>query len=439
MFRYLTLPLFITLLLLGCSTSSDPEELNYTPCLDGMSEQYPCDNVELYAHLTPEELGGERLNDVWGWIDPETAREYALVGLTDGISFVDVTNPAEPVVLGKLLESTAENTPEANPLMARHDETDGSKGASSWRDMKVFNNVMYVVSDGQAEHGMQVFDLTRLRHIQDSPEDFREDYLYSRIGNAHNIAINEDSGYAYIIGSTNGNICAEQGGLHIVDLNGNPLRPEYAGCHVEPEAGGVIRDGYIHDTQCVNYSGPDGRYAGSEVCFSSAELSFLISDVSDKESPATISNTHYEGAQYSHQGWLTEDQAYFFMNDELDEVRTGNSTRTLVWDVRDLEEPELIGFYEHNTIAITHNLYVKGSLMYQANYTAGLRVLDVSNPLPESIRTLGFFNTTPDNNQAVINGRAQFLGLWSVYPYLSGDKVLVSDITNGLFVLRYSP
>lgn len=401
MFRYLTLSLSITLLVLGCSTSSDPEEINYTPCVDGMSEQYPCDNVELYAHLTPEELGGERLNDVWGWIDPETAREYALVGLTDGISFVDVTNPAEPVVLGKLLESTTQNSAEANPLMARHDEKDGSKGASSWRDMKVFNNVMYVVSDGQGDHGMQVFDLTRLRNIQDRPESFREDYLYTRIGNAHNIAINEESGYAYIVGATNGEICAENGGLHIVDLNENPMQPEFAGCHVEPEAGGVIRDGYIHDTQCVNYSGPDQRYAGSEVCFSSAELSFLVSDVSDKENPSTISNTHYEGAQYSHQGWLTEDQAYFFMNDELDEIRTGNNTRTLVWDVRNLEEPVLVGFYEHDTIAITHNLYVKGNLMYQANYTAGLRVLDVTNPLPEGIRTLGFFNTTPISTECI--------------------------------------
>jgi len=439
MFRYLILPLTITLIFLGCSTSSSPDEINYIPCENGLSGEYPCENVEMYSHLTPEELGGERLNDVWGWIDPVTAREYALVGLTDGISFVDVTNPAEPVVVGKLLESTAGNGAQENPLMARHDESDGSKGASAWRDMKVFENIIYVVSDGQAEHGMQVFDLTKLRNIQNPPEEFREDYLYTKIGNAHNIALNEESGYAYIVGSTNGEVCAAQGGLHIVNLNVNPMEPEYAGCHVEPEAGGVIRNGYIHDTQCVIYNGPDERYAGSEVCFSSAELTFLISDVTDKESPSTISNIAYEGAQYSHQGWLTEDQAYFFMNDELDEVRTGNNTRTLVWDVRDLEEPELIGYYEHDTIAITHNLYLKGNLMYQANYTAGLRVLDVTNPLPEGIRTLGYFNTTPDNNQAVINGQAQFFGLWSVYPYLTGDKVLVSDIENGLFILRYSP
>jgi len=434
MFRYLYAALLIPLFIFGCSTSSENEEANYLPCTGGEIEGYPCDNVDLYAHLTLEELGGERLNDVWGWIDPETAREYALVGLDDGISFVDVTQPDEPVVVGKLIESTAAKSNSAmhDPLVAHHDEEDGFKEASAWRDMKVYDNVMYVVSE-QREHGMQVFDLTRLRHIESPPENFREDYLYSKFGNAHNVAVNEESGYAYAVGSTTGEICADQGGLHIVNLVANPLQPTFAGCNVEPEAGGVIRDGYIHDTQCVIYNGPDTRYAGEEICFSSAELTFLISHVSDKENPYTIANLTYEGAVYSHQGWLTEDQHFFFMNDEGDERATGNNTRTLIWDVSDLENPELIGYYEHDTIAVTHNLYIKGNLMFQANYTAGLRVLDVTNPLPEHVHTLGFFNTTPDNN------RPEFAGLWSVYPYLSGDKVLVSDIHNGLFILRFSP
>lgn len=437
MFRNLSFTLFLVLIFWGCSTSSDPEEVNYIPCEDGMIENYPCDNVDFYSHLTSLELLADTsdglsasLNDIWAWVDPETGREYALVGLMDGVSFVDVTDPSEPVGVGKLLESTVEQASKS-PLLASHDEEDGFKGASVWRDMKIYQNYIYVVSE-QGEHGLQVFDLTRLRHIQDPPEEFREDYLYSRFGNAHNVAINEETGYAYVVGSVIGEVCADSGGLHMINLHENPAQPVYAGCHVDEEAGGVIRDGYIHDTQCVIYNGPDERYVGQEICFSSAELTFLIHNVSDKINPFTISNTHYEEAVYSHQGWLTEDQAYFFMNDEGDERATGNNTRTLVWDVRDLEEPELIGFYEHNTVAITHNLYVKGDLMYQANYTAGLRVLDVSNPLPSQIRSLGYFDTTPDNN------RPEFAGLWSVYPYLSGDKVLVSDMQNGLFVLRYS-
>ncbi len=41
-------------------------------------------------------------NDIWGWADPMTGREYALMGMTDGTAFVDVTDPDNPAVLGKL-------------------------------------------------------------------------------------------------------------------------------------------------------------------------------------------------------------------------------------------------------------------------------------------------------------------------------------------------
>lgn len=445
MFRYLTLSLYFALLFAGCSTSSEPEIINYIPCEDGNAVvendsvvSYPCDNVDFYAHLSLVDLMAETedgveasLNDIWGWIDPETGREYALVGLTDGVTFVDVTEPWEPVVVGKLNEPPA-GTSKENPLMAKHDDEEG-KGASDWRDVKVYEDYMYVVSE-QSEHGLQVFDLTRLRDVQNPPQEFQEDYIYDRFGNAHNLAINEQSGYAYAVGSTRGgDICSSNGGLHMINLHDNPVQPVYAGCHVDEEAGGVVRDGYIHDTQCVIYAGPDDQYSGQEICFSSAEQTFLISDVEDKENPATISNSSYSGVQYSHQGWLSEDHAYFFMNDELDERRTHNPTRTYVWDLQNLEEPEMIGYYEHSTSTIDHNLYVKGDLMYQANYTSGLRVLDVSNPHPNDITTLGFFDTTPNDNTL------EFAGLWSVYPYLSGDKVVVSDMNNGLFILRYSP
>ncbi len=121
------------------------------------------------------------------------------------------------------------------------------------------------------------------------------------------------------------------------------------------------------------------------------------------------------------------------MNDELDERRTNNNTRTFVWNLTNLEAPEFLGFYEHSTTSIDHNLYIKNNLIYQANYTAGLRILDVSNPSPGSINEVGYFNTTPMNNEPV------FAGLWSVYPWLSGNKIIVSDINNGLFILRYNP
>jgi len=446
MTRYCILLTFI-IALLGCSSSTstgpvdktapDIEVPMLTECEDGSADGFSCSNVDLYANLTPSELGAEStdnvsaaVNDIWGWIDPQTGREYALVGLTDGISIVDVTNPVMPVVVAKALEIPSQNKSE-RPLMQNHEDGDGFKGASSWRDMKVYQNYMYVVTE--QNHGMQVFDLARLRDIENPPAQLREDFHYTRFGNAHNIAINEETGFAYVVGSTRGEDCAEQGGLHMINLHDNPLQPTFAGCYFDEEAGGVTRDGYIHDTQCVIYEGVDSQFSGEEICFSSAEKTFLITNVSDKEEPVTISNSTYPGANYVHQGWLTENHEFFFINDEGDELATGNNTRTYIWRLGELEAPEFLGFYEHSTKAIDHNLYIKNDLMYQANYTAGLRILDISNPLPGAVNEVGFFNTTPINSEPV------FAGAWSVYPWLTDNKIIVSDISKGLFILRYNP
>jgi len=440
MFRLSILLLPIIIVIYGCDSSVQIEEVEeeYIECNNGSADGYPCNNVGLYAILSPADLLAEqsgnlepRLNDVWGWIDPVTGKEYALVGLSDGISIVDVTTPWEPVVMAKLAEigaNVSKVEPLGGPRFAHHDDGTGFKEASVWRDLKVYQNYMYVVNE--QNHGMQVFDLTRVRDIDEPPVIFEEDYHYTKFDNAHNIAINEETGYAYVVGSTRGEICAERGGLHMIRLHEDPLQPEFAGCYFEEEAGGIIRNGYIHDTQCVIYRGPDQAHFGREICFSSSETTFTITDVSDKENAFTIFNDSYEGNAYSHQGWLTEDHRYFFMNDELDEISDGTNTRTYIWDLQNLENAELIGFYEHPTQAVDHNLYIYNNIMYQANYTAGLRVLDVSNPLPQSVTEIGYFDTTPGNNEPV------FAGLWSVYPWLSNNTVLVSDIHNGLFILR---
>ncbi|MFU8812159.1 MAG: choice-of-anchor B family protein [Balneolaceae bacterium] len=438
MFRYLIIPFTLSIFYAACSSSTEPaeivEEPDFTECVNGMADGFPCNNIGLYGVISNIELLSERAdnvgpnaNDIWGWTDPETNREYALVGLTDGVTAVDVTDPANPVVMAKFQEPEDARSP-ASPLIAFHDDGSGIKDASAWRDLKVFQNHLYVVSE-QGNHGMQIFDLTRLRNITSPPAMLQQDAQYNRFGNAHNIAINEETGFAYVVGSTTGEICASQGALHMIDL-ADPLSPQYAGCAVEPEAGGITRAGYIHDTQCVIYGGPDTQFAGRELCFSSAERTFLITDVTDKQNPVTIFNSSYPGNAYAHQGWLTEDHRFFMMNDELDEQQANINTRTYVWDLASLTEAAMIGFYQHSTIAIDHNVYIRGDRMYQANYTAGLRLLDVSNPLPGQITEIGFFNTTPTNS------RREFAGTWSVYPWFNSNTVVLSDINQGLFILH---
>lgn len=421
--------LFSIVCLAGCSDKNitdSKNQINIKECVDGMAAgQYPCKNIGLYAHLTPVELLGERLNDIWGWTDPQTGIEYALVCMTDGVTFVNISNPAEPVVVGTLPEShlTDANVVSNNgqPRVQHHE------GKSAWRDLKVYNNFAFVVSDAQP-HGMQVFDLTRLRNVTNPPKVFEADVLYDKIANAHNIAINTETGYAYIVGSNT------YGGLHIVDIT-NPLQPTFAGFHSDSTVG-IDSTGYVHDTQCVIYNGPDIDYQSDEICFNSSETHFVIANVTNKDSTYTISKGTYDGVAYTHQGWLTTGQKYFLLGDELDEYHQAGNTRTIIWDVTDLDNPLVIGIYKSPVKAIGHNMYTKNGLLYQSNYTAGLRILSLEGVASGQLTEIAYFDTFPIGDGAKHNGEPYFVGTWSNYPYFESGVVIVSDITNGLFILK---
>ena len=335
-------------------------------------------------------IGG---NDIWGWVDTLTGSEYALMGMENGTAFVDVTNPESPVFLGRLPTETV-NSP--------------------WRDIKVYQNHAYIVADNVGAHGMQVFDLTRLRGLV-APQTFTPDLVYSDFQEAHNIAIDEDTGFAFAVGTET---CG--GGLHIIDIR-TPNNPLFAGCHaVSPST---------HDTQCVIYQGPDPDFANREVCIS-ANISFVeIVDVTNKAAPATISTVTYPQTVIAHQGWLTEDHRFFILGDEGDEINFGVPTRTLVFDVSDLDAPQFIFAYEAATASIDHNLYVLGNRVFQANYASGLRVLEFGDLANQELMEIAYFVTYPDNRAG------GFPGAWSVYPYLPSGNIVVSDGTNGLFVL----
>lgn len=393
-------------------------------CIDGMAAgTYPCSNIDLVARLSPQELLGDRLNDIWGWTDPETGKEYALVGMSDRVTFVDISVPGQPVVIGTLPEPVSGAKLSAGGPSVLHDEEDHDEGGnkSTWRDLKVYNNHAFIVSDGQP-HGLQVFDLTRLRDVQEPPRVFIEDVHYTGFANAHNIAVNEASGYAYVVGSN-----MAGGGLYILDIS-DPLNPELAGIHADYMVG-YEQTGYVHDTQCVNYEGPDTDYAGSEICFNASETHLVVADVTDKQAAYTIARRSYAGRSYAHQGWLTEDHKYFLLDDELDERNRNHPTKTYIWDVQDLNDPLLIGTYTAETTSIDHNQYIKGSYSYQANYTSGLRVLDLTDIADGKLREAAFFDTFPENDQQV------FDGAWSNYPFFESGIVIVSDVSGGLFIL----
>jgi choice-of-anchor B domain-containing protein len=381
------------------------------PCASGQAALFACDGVELLSFLPISDIGGSRgvtLNDIWGWTDPTTNREYALVGRSNGTSFVDVTDAANPRYLGDL------------PMTA------GSQ-ANAWRDIKVYRDHAYIVADGAGKHGVQIFDLTRLRDVQGEPVTFTEDALYDRVYSAHNIVINEASGTAYAVGSNSGgDTCG--GGLHMIDIR-EPKNPTFAGCFSDPRTGNA-GTGYSHDAQCVAYSGPHEKYAGREICFGSNETALSIADVTDRANPVALSRASYPNVQYSHQGWLTDDQRFFYMNDEGDEISgVVPRTRTIIWDVSDLDDPQFVGEFLGTTAASDHNLYIVGDTMYQSNYEAGLRIIDISDRM--NPREVGHFDSVPGGDNS-----PGFEGSWSNYPYFRSGAIIFTSIREGLFVVR---
>lgn len=376
-------------------------------CVDGEAAGYSCESVDLVSFLSLSALGGapgERVTDVWGWTDPETGHEYALIGRTAGLAFVDISDPGSPRFVGLM---------PSNPSHAR--------------DIKVYMDHAFFTGDGAGDHGLLVFDLTRLRDVAAVPATFEPDARYDQVASAHNLVIDTESGFAYTVGTnTGGQSCG--GGLHMIDIR-DPLQPTFAGCYTDTE--GLIWTGRTHDAQCTVYHGPDQNYQGRQICFAANETAMRIVDVTDKSAPEPISTASHPGTAYVHQGWLTEDHRYLYVNDELDEiVGTTDRTRTLIYDVAELDDPILIGEHLGPDQATDHNLYISGNRAYLANYQAGFRVLDVSDP--EAPVEIGWFDTTPyGENPAGFGG-----GAWTAWPFFESGMIIVSSMNEGLFIVR---
>jgi len=374
-----------------------------TPCTSGFAGAYACNDYDLMSHIPvstlANNLGTPEGSDIWGWTDPTTGKEYAIAAMTNSTAFVDVTDPLNPVYLGRM---------------------DTQNGATSfWRDVKVYQNHAFIVADNLGSHGMQVFDLTRLRGVM-NPLSFSPDAVYNAVTSCHNIVINEDTGIAYLVD------CKNTGrGIHFVDIS-DPTNPVNLGNYND--------EGITHDAQVVTYSGPDSTYSGKEILIGSNEVKVVILDVTDKTNVVKIADIFYPLIGYTHQGWFTDDQRYFILGDETDEQDFGVNTRTLVFNFSDLDNPTLSATHFGPSTATDHNGYVKGNLFYMASYRAGLRVMDITNisDIFDPMVEVGFFDTHPENDLTGFNGA------WSVYPFFASGNIIINDIERGLFVVRQS-
>ena len=359
------------------------------PCENGKIKDFECQNVELLAYLPKDSLGQSVGADLWGWHDSTTGREFAILG-GESTAFVEVTDPLNPKYLGIL-------RPRA-----------GSENHSA-QSVKVYKHYAFIGYEG-TDHGIQVFDLTQLRDVK-SPMEFKETVHYDSIANTHTITLNQETGFAYVNGS---NTCG--GGLHMIDVR-TPTTPTFVGCYAEEQTGRA-GTGYVHDAQCVIYRGPDQQYKGREICVNYAETGISIADVTDKQNPKTISVANYPNVGYTHQGWFTEDQRYIYLNDEFDEGTVGQ-TRTIGFDLNDLDDPVVVTEFLNTTTDTDHNLYIRGRYMYQGNYGAGMRIIDVADP--KNLKEVGYLTNV---------GSA-----WGTYPFFKNDVVAL-PASKGLFLVR---
>ncbi len=416
-------------------TAGQDEE---APCVEGISSgEYPCSEIDMTAHfgiedfavlseltgLPEEESDIIFFNDIWGYTDRETRREYALLGINQGMIVIEVTIPSSPEIVGIL------------PTQGYDVFDDDIFEGNTWRDIKVYEGHAFVVSE-QEDQGMQVMDLTTLADVDTSegPVAFEAVANYDKFSSAHNIAINVDSGFAYAVGT---DTCL--GGIEMIDIS-DPANPVDAGCFKE--------DGYIHDTQCVIYEGPDERYQGREICFNSAGDPFVlfeepgstaisVIDVTDKANVERLVYLSYGGEAlpgYSHQGWLTLDQRYFIHGDELDEdLGSVETTTARLWDMSDLTNPTLVAATTNGNTSIDHNIYTRGNYSIHANYSSGLRIFNTESVGDGELEEVAFFDIRPENDEPDFEG-----GAWSSYCYFefqSRNSCAVSSIDRGFFLL----
>lgn len=354
---------------------------------------YSASGVTLRSQLDLSAFPGSQTRgaDIWGYTSP-SGRRYALITFTKGTAFVEVTNPDAPVIV---------------------DYVDGAGIDQVWRDVKTYQNYAYVVSDG-AGVGLQVIDMS---NIDSGSVTLVNTSTQNGLLTAHNVAVNEDSGFLYIVG---GNIGG--GGIVAADLT-DPANPNIVG---------QWTDLVVHDVQVVTYT--SGPFAGREIAFTFAGFDGLrIVDVTDKGNMFERSSLIYLNLGYCHQGCLGADQKYLFFDDELDEF-FGNvpTTTTYVADVQDLDNPSLVTTFTTGLPATDHNLFIRGDFLYCANYASGLHIWDISDV--NNAQHVGFFDTYPEHDDVDAN----FPGAWAPYVGFDAPLVLVSDRERGLFILDAS-
>lgn len=387
-----------------------------TTCIDGSADGFACHNMSLLAHIPLADFPNNpsAASDIWGHVDLNTQKEYAIIGLRNGVAVVDVTTATSPEVVGSILGL-----------------------ASTWRDIKVYQYFdsstlrwqAYAYSTTEADEGLTIIDLNDLENgisvVRRQTTDLSAHNIYiSNLDYSLNIPLAGQTPAVHILGS---------------NLFGGSFRsyaltdPETLGATYSHSSG--TRDDYTHDAASLTINDPraqiDCVQANNSDCLVFLDFNedrLRVWDHTNKNQAIELGSSSYPNAEYTHSGWWSEDKQFVIVHDELDEQRHSLNTTLNIFDISSLSTPTLVGTWTGPTGAIDHNGFVRGNRYYMSNYERGLTVLDITDP-SDPIE-VGFFDTYP------VSDNPGFNGAWGVYPFLPSGNILVSDINSGLYIIQ---
>jgi choice-of-anchor B domain-containing protein len=359
--------------------------------------QFDSRGVNLESWMPSSVFGSpSNFNDCWGYTSP-AGREYAIIGNSLGTHFVEITDPANPVLV---------------------DFIDGP--GSLWRDVCIYQNYAYMGSEGG--QGIQVVDLSNIDATTDRLR-FVGNRMVSGHTSSHTIINDESRPYLYVCGSNLGG-----GAVAIFQIAPDALAPT-AGPENPVLVGQWNEAGarYTHEAQVVHYD--TGPLAGHDICYSFyiyGTGGVDIIDVTNKAAPQRIAIGSYPQQRGPHQGWLSADRQFLFVDDELDEDVGVTPSLTRVLNVSNPAAPSFVTAFTNGSTAKDHNQYVRGNLLFQSNYESGLRVYDITDVM--NAVEVAYFDTHPESNSTAYNG------MWGNYPLFPSGTIIGSDMQRGLFV-----
>ncbi|MFN0187954.1 MAG: choice-of-anchor B family protein [Bacteroidia bacterium] len=358
---------------------------------------YTSQNINLLsvwddASVPPEPTYSIRYNGIWGW-DDGLGHEYAIIGSTTGVYFIDVTNPNVPVQV---------------------DFVPGRRSGCIWREIKTYDHFAYLVSDDGAPNSFQIVDL---QYLPDSVSVVYDGTsIFER---SHTIFVDGDKLYT---GTVKGGLFASTAALAVFSLS-NPVQPTLLR-KLNTDFPSLLNSNQVHDMFVRN----DTVYAS---CGYDGLFLFKYNTVANNFT-LSASLTTYPSQGYNHSSALTDDGSTLVF---MDEVPNGLPVKVL--DVSNFSNLTMKSTFSSNVGPTPHNPFMVGTTCYIAYYQDGLQVYDVS--VPTAPVRLGYFDT---HNQTAFGGpypSPAYQGAWGAYPYFPSGNVIVSDMQNGLFVLDPSP